>query len=449
MSTRRSVPGSLQDGTAAYPWPEPRRGEFDELVWDGLVYSAEGGWRPLFLDLHVPRAEPSDRLPVVVWLHGGANLWGSRRRRSPVMAREWLVGRTLLAGLAVALVDYRLVHEAPFPAPVADVRAAVRWLRGNADELGLDPERVALWGESAGAHLACLAASCDRDLGGDPVAAEHTDQSEQVQAVVDWYGPADLSEHRSDLLEASDWDEAAASPASYARAGLPPILVAHGRDDDVVPIAQSRAYSQALEGAGVAVEYVETAGGHVFEESMGEMIPRALDFLRRTLRAPSPQALDPEIAASPGADDEGTAERIERAVPRDVMVVHVRDDAALEDLDGGRVVLVGGDAAVAAALECRDRGIELAALLVLYGVSSDRTDVSGLPPTIMGVGAHDPRFEESLTLATRLREAGVPLRLRVFPTLGHGFFGHAGTSQAADRASERVCRDLGELLWDA
>ena len=70
-----------------------------------------------------------------------------------------MIERLVLAGFAVALVDYRHVPEAPLPAPVEDVRAAVRWLRAHAADLGLDGQRIVLWGESAGAHLACLAAS--------------------------------------------------------------------------------------------------------------------------------------------------------------------------------------------------------------------------------------------------------------------------------------------------
>jgi acetyl esterase/lipase len=80
----KTFPGSLSEGTAAFPWPRPRRGEFDQLVWDGLVYSCEDGYRPLFLDLHVPRAGPGERLPVVLWIHGGGWAAGSRRRMSPI-----------------------------------------------------------------------------------------------------------------------------------------------------------------------------------------------------------------------------------------------------------------------------------------------------------------------------------------------------------------------------
>ncbi len=221
----KSVAGPLRDGTAAFPWPEPRRGQVDEQVYEGLVYSCPPGSRPLPLDLRLPRRVAAEQpLPLVMWVHGGDWVHGSRRRLPPNIERHWLIERLLLAGFAVALVDYRLSGEAPFPAPVADVRAALRWLRGHADEFGLDGGRVGLWGESAGAHLACLAATCDLGLGDHGEEAEYLDQSERVQAVVDWYGPADLAAQRMagdaqlvPTMAGSEWDDAGASPLNYAR----------------------------------------------------------------------------------------------------------------------------------------------------------------------------------------------------------------------------------------
>ena len=314
----RAVPGPLSAGTAAFPWPRPHRGEVDEWVWDGLVFSCEPGYRPLVLDLHVPRgAEPGERLPLLVWVHGGGWTAGSRRRLSPDLDRHWIIERMLLAGFAVALTDYRLADEAAFPAPVADLRAAVRWLRGHADDFGLDSARVAYWGESAGAHLACLAATCDRELGDRGDLREDVDQPEDVQAVVDWFGPADMAALRTAapagsseevrpgttdpvgrVLDGSGWDDSAASPVTYVRSGLPPFLIAHGRDDDTVPVAQARDYRDALTAAGVDTEYVETDGGHVFVGAsvLNDVIERSLNFLRSRLDVPVRPRLDPQVA---------------------------------------------------------------------------------------------------------------------------------------------------------
>jgi acetyl esterase/lipase len=570
-------------------------------VWDGVVYACEAGYRPLLVDVHVPRATAVDqRAPLVIWVHGGAWAQGSRRHLAPNLDRHWLIERALLSGFAVALVDYRLTREAPFPAPVADLRAATRWLRAHADDFGLDAGRFALWGESAGAHLACMAVSCDRSLGDlldDPEQQpEDRDQEHEVQAVVDWYGPSDLVELRKwraaapsgpgagdaclpDPLSGSSWDEAAASPLTYVRAGLPPFLVAHGRDDHDVPVAQSRSYSDALANAGVDVEYAETDGGHIFEGApvVRSMIERTLAFLRHRLAAARP-ALDPAVAcverrvrqadhppvpgdkgpaprrsgavrdelcplrpypvapveetriAGPGGDlslsvqrptvptdvvmvylpgrgwprsdlpaQQGEVARIAASTPTTVVQVGYRlapehpfpaasDDAVaavqwaaghLHELGGTRLVLggdgAGGNLATATAAHCRELGIHLSALLVLYALNDwalalveglpatypdgretgtndpdvfpVAADLSGLPPTIVGVGALDSLLEDNLAFAYRLREAEVPVTLRVFPTLNHGFLGYATVSPAADRASEQICRDLSAVTW--
>lgn len=406
----RSVPKPLSAGTAAFAWPAPQRGEFDELVRRGIVYACEPGFRPLFLDLHVPRDAPA---PLVVWLHGGGWTQGSRVRIPPNVDRHWALGRMLLAGAAVALMDYRLASEAPFPAAVEDVGTAVRWLRAHAEELAVDGGRLAFFGQSAGAHLACMATSLDDDL--------------DVRAIVDWFGPTDLAalgDLGRDAIRGSRWDPAQASPLTHVHERLPPFFVAHGRDDLLVPVAQSRSYVEALRAAGVEVEYLETAGDHVFEGApvLGEVLERTLEFLRRHLGLEAPGPPPPD----PGTTD---AERVLQAA--------LPPDAVLERVDG-----VVADCAV----RCR-RGSGADALF-LVAPTIFPVPVEGLPPTIVGVGALDRRLDETLALVYALREAEVPVTLRVFPTLGAGFFGSTG-SRAAERASARLCRDLSEVVWDA
>ena len=136
----------------------------------------------------------------------------------------------------------------------------------------------------------------------------------------------------------------------------------------------------------------------------------------------------------------------------------------------------GGNLALAAALECRDAGLDLAALVVNYpatdlreghvdglpatylggddAVRDDRraspavADLRGLPPVVIGVGGLDFLLEDVLDFAYRLRCADVPTTLRIFPSLPHGYFSSAPLSLACDRASEQICRDASELLWD-
>jgi hypothetical protein len=230
------VPGPLTDGTRAFPHPPPRPGRLGGLEYDNVVYSCEPGFRPLFLDLRVPRPGTGPH-PLIVWIHGGGWIFGSRRRLPPHLFDNAVHDQMLDAGYAVAAVDYRLAREAGFPGMLLDVKAAVRWLRGRAAEFDLDPERVVLWGESAGGHLALMAAMCTR-LDGAPRTGEHLEQPETPQAVVDWYGPTDLvamsrldlggdseevgrTEQRPEVVleQHGDWSYEELSALSHVRAG--------------------------------------------------------------------------------------------------------------------------------------------------------------------------------------------------------------------------------------
>ncbi len=317
MSTTTTEPGPLADGTAAFPRPAVAEGPSGEQRWDNLVYSCEAGYRPLFLDLRVPALASSQApAPVVIWVHGGGWVFGSRRRQAPNLHQNAVIETIVDAGYAVALVDYRLAKEAPFPAQLLDLKAAVRWLRGNAPAFNLDPGRFAVWGESAGAHLAAMLGFCDKDPG--ERTGECLEQSEEVQAVVDWYGPTDLAEFQladgalpSDseetgvytehplrtLLDGSRWTMQEISPITYASAEAPPVFIAHGRDDAQVDVAQSRMLNAALSQSGASVEYLETEGDHVFVGApvVREVTQSTLAFLHRFIGTVTASPLDPDI----------------------------------------------------------------------------------------------------------------------------------------------------------
>lgn len=301
----RTEPGPLSDGSAAFPFAPPWIGPSGERRWDDVVYAAETGYRPLFLDLRVPASSETDqKLPLVIWIHGGGWVHGSRRRQAPNIHAYRAIERIVDAGFAVAIIDYRLAFETALPAQICDVRAAIRWLRAHAEEFALDPARVAVWGESAGAHIACLVGMADRVDGEDRVGEFH-EVSPAVQAIVEWYGPVDMrhfprrkpavaaatSEERGygdvDVLGTvfggSPWTLDELSPQTYVRAGLPPIFIAHGRKDQQVPVEQSRRFHAALAEVGAMSEYFEADGDHVFvdADTMPEVIRRSIDFLRR------------------------------------------------------------------------------------------------------------------------------------------------------------------------
>jgi acetyl esterase/lipase len=279
-----------------------------------LTYSCPDGYRPLQLDLYVPSSR-SAPAPLVIWIHGGAWLMGTRESAPYAWPAGAVFQAAIDAGLAIASIDYRHSREAAFPAQLHDAKAAVRYLRHFAGELGLDPERIAVWGESAGGHLAALLALVDDpELEGiDGV----TGPSSAVSAVVDYYGvsdvetlppfganfpPAWLEELKRQgkgappepidvLLEFSPYTREEGrrlvSPVSHVRADAPPFLLIHGEADGLVPIGQSEALLAALEGAGVEAELVRVPGAdHVFlGTDAAPQHERAIAFLRRHLDA--------------------------------------------------------------------------------------------------------------------------------------------------------------------
>ena len=280
----------------------------DRIEYRDVFVAQEQGFRTLLLDLVVP-AGADGPVPVVLWIHGGGWLNGSPKVTPDWLAGQDHVGRALAAGLAVALPAYRLAGEAAFPAPLHDLKSAIRYLRRYAAELGVDPARVGVWGESAGGLLASLLAlATGPELEGG-VGVTGGDSS--VQAAVVWYGPSNLAtmqahqhpraagDHDADdspeslLIGApvtrSPEKAAAASPVSYARADAPPILLLHGEEDLVVGCGQSVELAGALHAVGAPVELITVPGAdHLFGGAdLDEQVRRSITFLTRTLGGPA------------------------------------------------------------------------------------------------------------------------------------------------------------------
>jgi acetyl esterase/lipase len=257
---------------------------------DDLVYASPGG-APLLADLYLPAG--GGLSPVIVWIHGGGWRFGDRRQ-APDLSR-----RFASRGFAMASIDYRLTTDAIFPAPIEDVKSAIRWLRASAARFGLDADRIGLWGSSAGGHLAALAAMSGPGVFEGP-SSEHADWTSDVQAVVDAYGPIDflqMDAHRDPEDRPSD-DPASielprgtrsahadsfesllvgapietcvdrvrlANPVTYAHPGVPPFLILHGLSDTAVPAHQSEILFAALAARGVDVTLcLEEGLGHGF-----------------------------------------------------------------------------------------------------------------------------------------------------------------------------------------
>lgn len=263
-----------------------------EILRD-LVYATHHG-TPLHLDIHRP-SDVSGPLPVIVWLPGGG--WRNcRKADGPTYPTNH--------GFAVACVNYRLAPGAIAPANLHDCKAAVRWLRANAKDYRLDPDRVGVWGISAGGHLATLMALTNgvAEAEGN-VGVTHT--LSDVRSACGFCGPSDLNRIAVPDIRnrfATLYDVTAGylggpveemkpfadlvSPLHHVRCkrsvAIPPIFLAHGDADPVVPIEESLILEDALCHAGADVSLHIVRGG---QHNILSAVPQNLvvDFFNRTL----------------------------------------------------------------------------------------------------------------------------------------------------------------------
>ena len=255
-----------------------------------IVYKTVAGTQ-IKLDLFF--ASAAGTRPLIIWVHGGG--WQSGDKSNCLPNRLNVTSR----GYHVACVNYRLSGQAIFPAQIEDVKSAIVFLRTRATQYRLDPQRFAIWGSSAGGHLAALAGTTSGEqlFTTNPAAST-------VQAVVDYYGPTDLTalvltpgytSHQSpdsaesrllggpvlDNREAAD----AASPVTYVSAADPAFFIVHGTADPVVPPQQSRLIRDALQAAGVTAQLTSLSGaGHGGPQfSTPQLTDQVLNFLQQQL----------------------------------------------------------------------------------------------------------------------------------------------------------------------
>ena len=204
-----------------------------------LVYA--GGERPLRWNLFRPAGAP-DGASVVLLLHGGGWRVGDRAAMT-----EACMAFARLGYVAIA-PEYRLLGEAAWPAPLSDVRTAIRAVRAGARSLRVSPERIFLTGYSAGAHLALIASS---GVAGPATADEpHADQSEQVAGVAAFFPPARIEAQHGGMLGISDPAMLAKmSPMTHA-GRYPPTILFCGDEDSMTPPQLSTDLYRAIRDAG-------------------------------------------------------------------------------------------------------------------------------------------------------------------------------------------------------
>jgi len=223
------------------------------------------------MDAYLP--EGNGPFPSFVYIHGGGWVGGSRDEYAtmgPFYAKR---------GIAGFSIDYTLTtqEKSCWPVVIQDVISAIRHIKANAQQYRIDPERIALMGDSAGGHLASLAGVLSGDENFFEGASGNSAVSSRVSLVVDYYGPTDFQFMGESERSTAYWITATflgsvtyqmnqslwleASPATYITADDPVFLIAHGTNDTVVPIDISESFQAKLETAGVETHFVRIEGG--------------------------------------------------------------------------------------------------------------------------------------------------------------------------------------------
>ncbi len=286
--------------SASGAFPQPRQTSAEPDLPEGvearldIPFAEESAAQKL--DLYLPERGSQSLRPAIVVVHGGGWRGGDKRRG------QWATIPADYAseGYVAVSVNYRLTDEAPWPAQLEDVKAAVRWLRAHSLEYRVDPDRIGAYGNSAGAHLVSLLGlvrESDQLEGAGP----HRDQSSSVQAVcasatpadfLNWGAPGVLPSRLSTAFLAGPEDTLRdrarqASPITYVRQGAPPFLLVHGTLDRTVPIEQTERFASALRDAGAPeVRYVifDSEGHGVFQNQRLLTHPMMKAFFENALQ---------------------------------------------------------------------------------------------------------------------------------------------------------------------
>lgn len=243
-----------------------------KVTVDADVEYGKAGERSLKLDVIRPKSENNEPRPCLVWIHGGG--WQGGNKSSGTQRLAGLVSSGDYVGVSVG---YRLTDEGSWPAQIHDCKAAIRWVRANSKKYNINPDKIGVWGASAGGHLVSLLGTS-----GDVAELEGENDtpgvSSRVACVVDFCGPSDflafgksnprLNNPGSPVFKllggplAEKQDAARqASPVTYVSKDDPPFLIMHGTADSTVHISQAERLSAKAKEAGVNVTFVKIEGG--------------------------------------------------------------------------------------------------------------------------------------------------------------------------------------------
>jgi acetyl esterase/lipase len=264
------------------------------VIHDNVPYNNDADPRHS-LDLYLP-ANANGQLPLVIFIHGGG--WISNDKYADMGYMKKTIAEIVRSGFALASIDYRLATQAAFPALIQDCNRAASFLYDNANKYGLDQTRFAVMGFSAGGHLASLMGLSKNNN----VAAffmPNTSKQFHFQAVVDFYGPSELTSLKSSedpkspeatLLGAAPLARPdlakVASPVTYVDKNDPPFLIIHGEKDDIVSNKQSKLLHAWLDVVGVPNELIIVKDAPHFGAmyDVDEIRDQVIGFLKKHLK---------------------------------------------------------------------------------------------------------------------------------------------------------------------
>ncbi len=249
---------------------------------------------PLLLDMLCPSPLPSHHLPAVIYIFGGG--WEGGHRSAGMY--PWLSPLLATQGFLTVNISYRMSYQAVFPAQIHDAKAAVRWLRANAEHYHINPDRIGAWGFSSGGHLASLL-GVTGDLPTLEGECGSPGYSSRVQAVVAAAAPSNFLHPGGQLLNDGPSNEVIrlfggtvreheeqmrlGSPISHVNADASPFFLIHGTRDEVVPFEQTEQMYEALKAVGVEVTFLVTEWGHDWDTGWYEVALQYLAFFQRHL----------------------------------------------------------------------------------------------------------------------------------------------------------------------
>jgi acetyl esterase/lipase len=264
-----------------------------------VPYVPNGGERQQ-LDIYLPaNYQEVTKLPVLVWIHGGGWMQGSKDDVKMILSL--MPGKNFIdQGYVCVGINYRFFGQSTLANIIEDCKTAIRWLRANAKTYNLDPDRIGVWGASAGGHLAAMIGTSPHKK--ELEVGENLDQSSAVQAVCDIFGPTDFTRHSSEpsqpiggafdaavrLLGGTAEQRELVSPIYHITKDCPPFLIIHGTEDKLVSVDQSTRFYDALKKAGIEADIIIMEGvGHDTGIATPETMKKVTEFFDKNVKKAS------------------------------------------------------------------------------------------------------------------------------------------------------------------